>query len=121
MGRTCHCAAGDPDGHVHLLSGPPHEPGCLGNHLGDCAVSGMFEEPLPPEWEKTLADFARDPEVRRLQVLLADAREMLHLTVRRIAAALDLHRPRTDRPDAGCIQCGQVYPCATVRVLREGD
>lgn len=21
---------------------PPHEPGCLGNHLGDCAVSGLF-------------------------------------------------------------------------------
>lgn len=21
----------------------PHEPGCLGNHLGDCAVSGLFD------------------------------------------------------------------------------
>lgn len=23
----------------------PHEPGCLGNHLGDCAVSGYFTAP----------------------------------------------------------------------------
>lgn len=42
--RTCYCEAGDPAGHVHLLSGPPHEPGCLGNHRGDCAVSGYFGE-----------------------------------------------------------------------------
>lgn len=25
-------------------SGVTHEPGCLGHHYGDCAVSGMFDQ-----------------------------------------------------------------------------
>jgi hypothetical protein len=39
----------------------------------------------------------------------------------RAEAAVALHRPRTGRPNSGCVQCGQVWPCGTSRMAEATD
>ena len=50
----------------------PHEPGCLGNHLGDCAVSGLFEIKAGPLANTPDLVHELDQLRTRLELMTAD-------------------------------------------------
>jgi len=39
----------------------------------------------------------------------------------KLAKLRSMHRPRTERPESCCVQCGIVWPCPTSGVLGDGD
>jgi hypothetical protein len=66
----------------------------------------------------------RDAALFAADVVLAVRDEemaALHQRAERAEAAVALHRPRTERPNSGCVQCGQVWPCGTSRMAEATD
>ncbi|WP_431985260.1 hypothetical protein [Streptomyces qinglanensis] len=74
-----------------------------------------------------LLDVERDLLRAAVDTELADAEEA-HAALERaretdarrknqIALVRDMHRPRAERRESGCVQCGIVWPCPTRRAL----